>query len=217
MNYTKTTLIFKSKTKPPYLIGSQIRGAFGYALKKVTCINPSFQCEGCFAANNCLYHEFYEAKNSFHKYRFDFEVGKEFYDFSLYLFDTAVEKLPYVISALHMMLTKNGLGKERIVVKEFDLYVNDKSAFQNGQITLPKKFIETFEAPVKKQNITLNLKTPLRIKKNNQFVRDESLELKDIVNSIYQRQMQLLNKGYKKFPYPIKGTIVQKKLWYNLV
>jgi len=89
MKYTKITIIIKDK--PPYFIGSQLRGALGYALKKVTCINPSFKCDGCFATNNCLYYEFYEEKNVFHKYRFDFELGKEFYDFSFYLFDDKTE------------------------------------------------------------------------------------------------------------------------------
>ena len=35
MKYTKLTIKIKSNDKPPYFIGSQLRGAFGYALKKV--------------------------------------------------------------------------------------------------------------------------------------------------------------------------------------
>ncbi len=62
MKYTKLSIIIKSTNKPPYFIGSQIRGAFGYGLKKVTCINPTYSCDGCFATSNCLYHQFYEEK-----------------------------------------------------------------------------------------------------------------------------------------------------------
>ena len=90
MKYTKISIIFKSEEKPPYFIGSQLRGALGYCLKKVTCINPSFKCEDCFATNNCLYYEFYEQKDIFHKYRFDFELGKDYYDFNFYLFDDSL-------------------------------------------------------------------------------------------------------------------------------
>ena len=36
MKYTKISIIIKSEQKPPYFIGSQLRGALGYALKKVS-------------------------------------------------------------------------------------------------------------------------------------------------------------------------------------
>lgn len=35
MRYTKLTVIIKPNSKLPYFIGSQIRGAFGYGLKKL--------------------------------------------------------------------------------------------------------------------------------------------------------------------------------------
>ena len=212
MRYTKTSIIIKDK--PPYFIGSQLRGAFGYALKKVTCINPSFKCEGCFAEESCLYYEFYEQKNKPHKYRFDFELGREFYDFSLYLFDDATTKLPYVLSALQMMLSQNGLGRERKTYKEFDLYIDDK-AIDPQNMQIPKDNIKTLQIDNICRDIRIDFKTPLRIKKNNRFIRDDNIELKDIVNSIYQREMQLLGLGYKKFPYPIEGQIVKKDLDYK--
>lgn len=212
MNYSKITLLFKSKNKPPYFIGSQMRGAFGYALKKVTCINPSYSCEGCFASANCLYYEFYEEKNSFHRYRFDFELGRELYDFNIYLFDSACTKLPYVVSALHMMLTQIGLGKEREIYKNFDIFINDVKCFEYAKLSLPKEFIKKLQIDGSRPDITLQLLTPLRIKKENTFVRDDQIELSDIINSIYQRQMKLLGREYKRFPYPIEGEIIQKEL-----
>ena len=213
MLYTKISIIIKDK--PPYFIGSQLRGAFGYALKKVTCINPSFQCEECFAKDSCLYYEFYEQKNQPHKYRFDFELGKDFYDFSLYLFDDATTKLPYALSALNMMLSQNGLGVERKTYKEFDIYIDDKLINENRNLQIPKNSVKTFQIDKNCQNITIQFITPLRLKKNNRFIRDDNIELKDIINSIYQRQMQLLEQGYQKFPYPIEGQIVNKELHYK--
>lgn len=212
MNYVKITIMFRGKSKPPYFIGSQLRGALGYALKKVTCINPSYSCEGCFAASNCLYHEFYEEKNSFHKYRFDFELGKEYYDFNLYLFDSACSKLPYVVSALHMMLTQIGVGKEREIHKDFTMFINDVECFADGKLSLPKDFIKKLQIDGFRPDITLKFSTPLRIKKENRFVRGDELELVGIINSIYQRQMKLLVREHKKFPYEIKGDIVSKEL-----
>jgi len=215
VNYTKLSILIKTTQKPPYFIGSQLRGALGYALKKVTCINPSYQCNGCFATDNCLYYQFYEEKNSFHKYRFDFELGLEYYNFDFYLFDDACEKLPYVVSAFYIMLTQNGLGKERSTYKDFDMYVNDSSCLDKHQIKLPKEYIKTSQIETFSQDITLKFITPLRIKKENRFVRGDDIELKDIINSIYQRQMRLLGAGYKKFPYKIEGEIVAKELHYK--
>lgn len=215
MTYTKLSVIIKSTQKPPYFIGSQIRGTFGYALKKVTCINPTYSCEGCFATSNCLYHQFYEEKNSYHKYRLDFELGKDYYDFSFYLFEEVCEKLPYVISAIHMMLTQNGLGKEKIKYEVFEMFVNDESCMQNGKIILPKEFTKRFQIINRFENIKLKLVTPLRIKKDNRFLRSDEIELHSLINSIYQRQMKLLGRDFKKFPYEIKCEIINKELQYK--
>ncbi|MDQ7060876.1 MAG: CRISPR system precrRNA processing endoribonuclease RAMP protein Cas6 [Sulfurimonas sp.] len=215
MEFTKLSIIMKSSTKPPYFVGSQLRGALGYALKKVTCINPSFECNDCFASQNCLYYEFYEQKNKPHNYRFDFELAKEFYEFDFYLFDSATQKLPYVISAFHLMLTQNGLGKEHKIYKEFDIYVNDKNCFIDGQLKLPKDFINTFVIDRISTDVCIKFVTPLRIKKDNKLLRNDSIELKDIVNSIYQRQMQLLGRKFKKFPYVTEGNIIKKELKYK--
>lgn len=215
MQYTKISILIKTDARVPYFIGSQLRGALGYALKKVTCINPSYKCDGCFVAENCLYYKFYEMRNMPHHYRFDFDLGKDFYAFDFYLFESACEKLPYVVSAFHMMLTQNGLGKERKIYKNFDMYINDTSCFTDGQFKLPKDFIKTFQIDKIYQDIQLEFKTPLRMKKNNRFVKKEELTLKDLVNSVYQRQMKLLGKKPRRFPYEIEGEIVKNELYFK--
>jgi len=209
---TFTKLSIRIDAKPPYFIGSELRGAMGYALKQVVCINPSLVCNGCFATSNCLYYEFYEEKNSFHRYRFDFYLGAEKYDFSLYLFDSAASRLPYVISALHRLITQNGLGRERKTYREFSMSVNGEECMMDGHITLPKEYIKKFEIDTYCPNLTIKLLTPLRIKRENRFVRNDDLSLSDIYDSIYRRLLGLGGEGYKRFPYPKKGEIVDKKL-----
>lgn len=213
MTYTKLSIIIKDK--PPYFIGSQLRGALGYALKKVTCINPSYTCDGCFAVSNCLYHEFYEEKNTFHKYRFDFELAKPYYDFNLYLFDSATAKLPYIISAFIMLLTQNGLGRDNKTYKDFSIFVNDIECYKDGKVTLPQEFVKKIQIDKICRNIKLQFITPLRIKKENRFLRSDEIELKDIINSIYQRQMKLLGKDFKKFPYEIQGEVISKDIVFK--
>ena len=73
--YTKISILAKSSFELSYFTGSMYRGALGYALKKVTCINPSLKCEGCFALSSCLYYDFYEKNNAYHNYRLDLELG----------------------------------------------------------------------------------------------------------------------------------------------
>jgi len=213
MTYTKLSIV--ATEKPPYFIGSQLRGALGYALKKVTCINPSYTCEGCFAASNCLYYEFYEEKNTFHRYRFDYELGIDYYNFDFYLYDTATAKLPYLVSAFHMLLTQIGLGVEKKTFKNFDMFINDENCFKDGKLTLPKDFTKKLFIDNFCPNISLRFATPLRIKKENRFLRSDEIAMNDIINSIYQRQMKLLSREYKKFPYPIIGEITKKELQYK--
>jgi len=192
LKYAKVSIIIKDAI-PPFFLGSQLRGAFGYALKRVVCINPSFKCDGCFARDNCLFYEFYEEKNSYHKYRFDYELGKSYYDFSIYLFDSAILKLPYVVSALYQMVAKIGFGKDRKTYANFDMFVNDSSIFKDGEIILPKDYEKEFVLDTFSPNILVRFITPLRLKKNNHFVRVEELEIKDIVNSIYKRELKFLD------------------------
>ncbi|MCR4942216.1 MAG: CRISPR system precrRNA processing endoribonuclease RAMP protein Cas6 [Campylobacter sp.] len=213
MRYSKITVKFNDS--PPYFIGSQIRGALGYALKHAVCINRKFSCDECFASNECLYYDFYERKNSYHNYRLDFLLGKKSYDFSLYLFEKTCEKAPYIVSALYLMLNEYGLGKDRKKPKNFEMFLNEKSCINDGKITLPKALSQNITLPKAVTNVKLSLLTPLRIKSGNVFVRDEGLELANIINSIYARQMQILGNPARKFPYEIKGEICQKSLKFT--
>jgi len=209
MQYVKISYIIK--LKPPYFIGSQLRGALGYALKKVVCINPSYQCNECFAKEDCLYYEFYESK-SYHKFRFDFELGKEFYDFNFYLFNETCKKLPYIISAFDKVFSEFGLGKDRLTAK-YDLFINNIHSNENNKITLPKDYIKKFVMDEICQDIVLEFVTPLRIKKDNRFLRDDSIKLGDIINSIfYQRKLKLLNHQFQKLPFEVNGKIVSNDL-----
>ena len=211
MKYTKVSIVIKNAT-PPFFLGSQLRGAFGYALKRVVCINPSFKCDECFAKDNCLYYQFYEKKNVYHKFRFDYELGKSYYDFSLYLFDDTVSKLPYVVSSLYQMIVKIGFGKDRKTYTKFDMFVNDSSIFKDGEIILPKNYEKKFKIDTFSPNISVRFVTPLRLKKNNHFIKPEELELKDLINSIYKRELRLQNIELKKLDFELKGEMAKKEL-----
>ncbi len=191
MEYVHLSVLAKMKEPPPFFIGSQLRGGFGHALKKTVCINPSFHCEGCFGARECLYYDFYEKKGAFHDYRFDFQLGFSYYDFSLYLFKEAARKLPYVLSALHRLLTQQGLGPKRECADDAEYFINGESVYKEGEFALPREYIQTFQNDTYCPDVTLRLHTPLRIKKQNRYARPQQLEAKDILLSIQKRAAQL--------------------------
>ena len=210
MKYHHIKVKINTPHKPSYFIGSTIRGAMGYALKKVTCINPSYRCEGCFAQSSCLYHQFYEEKNSFHKYRFDIELGSDKFDFGLYLFDDACDGLPYILSALEMMLTKNGLTKNNYTFNDIEFFLNGQTIYQHGEFKSLDILQKSFKVDSFCPDIKIKLLTPLRIKKNNRFLR-EDVDLEDILRSIYQKEQEFKHgeKAFKLDYIPHYATVVK--------
>ena len=206
MKYTKLSIIIKSTNKPPYFIGSQIRGAFGYALKNI--LNQQDLDEN-------IYNKFFEQKDVTHKYRFDIRLGLQSYEFSFYLFDDACDEVYNCISAFHEMLTKVGLGKNNDTYENFEIYVNKKRVYKNGTLEFFDNYIKNFKEPKYKKNIILRLETPLRIKKDGKFIIDDSIELESILNSIYQRSLALQNKEFEKLPFKSEFKIKSKDIFFN--
>ncbi len=189
--------------KPPLFLGSMLRGAFGMALKKVVCINPSYDCKGCFAADNCLFFDFYEKKNSFHPFRFDIRLGQENFDFSLYLFEDAVSKLPYILSSLYKMLNEQGIGVNREKIDIEKIKCNGKVVFDGKEFDLKGVEEKEFEIEDYSNKIKLIFHTPFRIKYQNKFLREKP-ELKLILNSIYNRYREIKGLERGKLPFEPK-------------
>lgn len=217
MKYHHLKVTINTDSKPAYFTGSMIRGAMGHALKKVTCINPSYKCEGCFSQSSCLYYDFYEKPNSFPPYRFEIELGSAKFDFGLYLFNDACEGLPYVLSALEMTLTQIGLTKHNHQFSDFHISLNNQSIYKNNGFSSFDILAKTFEVDRFCPNIKLRLHTPLRIKKNNKFLRD-TVELEDILRSIYQKQQEFeTGKKAFKLNYEPSYTTTLKLLAYKSI
>lgn len=243
--YCKLFCRVQSELKPPFFIGSQLRGAFGWALKELS---------------TSLFDEFFGTQNAYHRYRFDFVLGQNAYEFSLYLFGKAAQNAQLALLALCKMLAQNGLQihSQSVKFKNFSLFINEQlccefNAHKSGlngtdfgkiqsELTLPANFTKSvnladFEAEFNakfKQNANdnfacgkinknadsnpasmaiLRLLTPLRIKKNNVFVRDENLALNDILKSIFQRQNALFELDCQKNP-AFKGQISSANLHF---
>ncbi len=201
MKYTKINFnILDNHIHLNPFMGSALRGSFGYALKKVVCINPSFTCKECFASTDCLYYDFYEKIDTYHKYRFDILLDKTVFDFNLYLFDDACEKLPYVLSALHKMLNVIGFGRDRVTSDNFVISVNKQVVYEGKKFDIPKNYTNEFKLDNYSSDILLKFLTPFRTKKDNRLLKNSpTLEL--ILSSIQNRKNRLQGKNMEKLKF----------------
>ena len=188
MTYTKQT--YEIEAKKPYLfIGSKVRGALGYALKEEVCINPSFECKACFAANECIFYKMYEMQNITHDYRLDFKLENEKYKFSILLFDDAQKFNKEIKKA-----TLKSLEKYK------DVTYKEKSK---------KLKTKGFSSIIK-----LTFLTPLRIKKQNRFATND-IDLFDILLSIKKRYLALKKLPDEKLDISQEYKVISKNLKYQ--
>ena len=201
MRYYYIKIIINTTHKSSYFTGSMFRGAFGYALKKVTCINPSYRCENCFAKDSCLYYSFYEEQNIIHNYRFEIELGTNNFDFGLYIFEDTTKELPYILSALEIMLSKNGLTKNNYTFNDIKIVIDSTIVYKNQSFLNINILPTYFQLDTTYQDVKIKLQTPIRIKKDNKLLKD-NIDIEDILRSINQRYMKLVdNKDIYKLNY----------------
>ena len=194
MRYIKISL--KSPNILPHkFLGSTIRGAFGVGLKDVVCINPTKKCEGCFAISDCAFYDFYEKKSP--KYRLKIDLRGKL-DFDMYLFEEFIDFAPYVISAIHKTFTEIGITNKRLK-PPFKLYLNDKLIFDEKFLDFNIEALEIKEVEYNHE-AKLFIKTPIRVKENNRFVRD-NIKLETILRSIHHRVLTLTNQPLSKLPF----------------
>ncbi len=216
MEYHHIEVKIQTEVTPPYFTGSMIRGALGHALKKITCINPSYVCDGCFGASSCLYYDFYEKQNTQHKYRLDVVLSSHSFDFGFYLFGDACKSLPYVLSALEMAVTQNGLGKNRTTYKNIEINVNSLTIYENGEfMTSINIDTEKIEIESYTPNVKIKFLTPLRIKKAN-ALEYKDIKIENILRSIHQRKKQIFENVLEhSLDYTPNYTTTVKALEYK--
>jgi len=212
VKWLKIDVMIESSEKTPFFVGSMFRGALGVALKRVVCINPSYKCEGCFSAKKCVYHQFYEEKNVFHAYRLGIEMQPDNYDFSLYLFEDAVDTLPYMLSSIQKAAQEQGFGSKRKQMKVRQISINNTIVY-NGKDFLTLEQIEANQLTIDSfcPNIELEFIMPLRIKENNRFAR-EHIGLYTLVNNIHNKYRQLKGEAREKMKHKIEGEIITSNL-----
>ena len=177
---------------PPYK-GSTFRGAFGGALKRAVCVARQQECPTCLLGSRCVYAQTFESgcrptENNNVKAsppvpyvieppletRTHFSVGSPF-DFSLLLFGTANEALPYFVYAFEIM-GESGIGKKlqgqrgRFTlncVKSAGTVIYDNISKKLKASAPQDLIVEPLLLCNPCSTISINLLTPLRLKHHN--------------------------------------------------
>ncbi len=188
----------------PQYAGSAIRGAFGHALRKVSCVPQCKSANSCIIGNRCAYFYAFESKhpdadtgfeNSPHPFVFEPPEGGIYtslslIQFQLLLIGESVQFLPYYIYSL-IQMGENGLGKGR---GRFEL-VNILD--DNGNIVFDttdgklishgiRRYIEQYNA---QNRVEMKILTPLRLKSSGNY--DYSPSFETIVRATLRRASML--------------------------
>lgn len=177
---------------PPYK-GSTFRGVFGVALKQVVCALKRQECPTCLLRRQCVYARVFESlpeaqtpgpPSPPHPFvieppldpRENFSRGEAF-DFTLLLFGTANDYLPYFVYAFREM-GQIGIGRRlqgrraRFLLHSVTspqaglVYAAESGALSSGG-TVDLRLAEAPAGPV--ERLTLSLLTPLRLKFQNRL------------------------------------------------
>ena len=199
----------KSDVILPYkFIGSTIRGAVGNELKKVVCINPTRECKGCFAKDDCLYFDMYEVENPKFRLKINLEGNV---NFEILLFEELTQKIPYLVAAVYKVLKERGISKNRIKANQLEIKVNDEIIYNGKNFKEIKKESLSFNINGFSPKIHLNISTPIRIKDNNKLVR-KNLKLETLLRSIWHRFNRLKNRSFSKLPFEPEYKLINKSL-----
>ncbi len=191
---------FKDEAVLPHYKGSTFRGVFGRALKKVVCALKRQDCRQCLLQERCVYVNVFESpaldRNSANPHGMTrphpfvieppdtvetyFPPGSDF-EFSLLLFGTANDHLPYFIYAFDQM-SRIGIGK-KINGKRAGFSLNSVNAGNDLVYSKEDNLLKTHTGLrelnlVEQQNpedvfrLRLILETPLRMKFENRLKAD---------------------------------------------
>ena len=189
---------FTSEARLPGYLGSTLRGALGWALKKTSCALRQRQCDDCLLREQCAYAWIFETDRyragdgrmvNARPHPFVLQPGENIAGekqagdeliFSLLLLDRANALLPQVVYAVRLM-GESGIGSgRRAGLGRFDLR---KVVAGEGFCCLARDNILHIPDNVKKINleqppdfdvssVTVRLQTPLRLKQNNRLNLD---------------------------------------------
>ncbi|MBS0552257.1 MAG: CRISPR system precrRNA processing endoribonuclease RAMP protein Cas6 [Proteobacteria bacterium] len=197
----------------PDYAGSLLRGQFGAALRRVSCMTGASTCDGCPLRATCPYPAIFEAPAPAAHAMQNFShvpnpyviepppFGTRFIDagetlqFCVVLVGRAVDQLPLISFALQRAV-EGGLGKERArgTLESIEWQAGDEessfvSVWQTGDaaIALHDARFEHTAPVIADSSIRLRVHTPLRLQHQGHPVRPQALTPRKLVADLLRR------------------------------
>ncbi len=213
--------------KLPKKLFSSFRGAFGKALKKISCVARAYEsCLECALNQTCAYGYLFETPRPKeadrlkgypfipHPFTFSppFPYKKDkILNIKLTLIGKAIEYFPQVILSLDAM-GKTGLGPQRVPLKLIDLIdeQSHRKLFEKGKVFLPKNMPPP-EIP-DTNRITIRFLTPTALKFSRKIITQKDLEFHILVRNALRR-ISALSYFHAQKPLDIdfKGVIASSE------
>ncbi|QJA06823.1 CRISPR system precrRNA processing endoribonuclease RAMP protein Cas6 [Thermosulfurimonas marina] len=194
--------------KLPRGLFSALRGAFGRALKRLSCVaRRRKSCLGCPLAQGCAYGYLFETPrppeaDRLRKYPF---VGHPFafappfpYEkknplrLRMTLVGQALRFFPHVVLALEA-LGHAGLGRNRVPLRLLSVKeeLTGRDLYREGEIQNPEPIPAPENLPLAPETLTLHFLTPTALRFSRRLVRPEALEFHILVRNLLRRASML--------------------------
>ncbi len=193
---------------PPYE-GSAWRGLFGHALRRTVCVTRERECTACLLRGSCVYPYIFETPPPQDSRRMRLytaaphpfvlrpdpdaprrlRVGEPF-ELEILLFGRANGHLPYILHAFRSAGSRGigrGHGRFRLVGAEAWRPSGGWEPVWEEGGTLAGPGTWAPEPPPVPPRLTLDLMTPLRLKRGEQLVGPERFEFHDLFRSLLRR------------------------------
>tara|TARA_R110002167_G_C12690910_1_gene652404 strand:- start:1604 stop:2512 length:909 start_codon:yes stop_codon:yes gene_type:complete len=198
-------VMVNAKLKLPGYAGSMLRGAFGYAFRRLSCMTRQKTCNNCPLISTCPYPLVFENSKGpmdTNLYAIEppapgarlLEEGGSF-NFAMVLFNEALHQLPLILLAWQHAL-ESGLGKDHIPAKLVAVYREGiaepiyRPGEPIGQIQMQPQVV-----PASPNEVILDFKTPVCLKQYGRYVRKTTFTPYPLVMAL-ARRLSMLGNGH---------------------
>lgn len=192
----------------PDFAGSALRGAFGHALKRATCVTREPACSPCLLYRTCPYPAIFEtppplepARRIFSSIPSPFVVeppawgardyaSGESLSFSLVLIGPALKQLPLILLAWQRALAR-GIGPGEGTARLLRVGVEGSAASvydpTQGQVRSHPQGMRAAPASVDNHVVQLQFATPLRLQRDGHVLGVQKLAPRDLLTALVRR------------------------------
>lgn len=210
----------------PEYAGSTIRGVFGRALRKISCMTKQDDCKACPLYQTCPYTNIFETPPKEHQIQKFTQVpngyiiepptwGEKYYragelfSFDLVLFGRLINQLPLIAFAFKRAFEFNIAGgkADLIDIQHYDsngiissIFEKDKIIDHSTNIHIPEQY------PI---NLNIEIQTPLRLQENGKPLSVERMNLDRFLKTLLKRISLLSEFHYQSLNFDFDTLIAQ--------